>query len=260
MRFLQQLLIRWRNVRTRSSGVRKRRLGDKGLRCESLESRRFLAADIFPVFVADAPVEAAQTEVAVSNAENCPYMQALQLEIETEVETVSADLFVAAGDFNADGLMDIVDLDSLTAAIATHSADMSFDLTSDNVVDHADLSNWLATSGELNLGSGRTYYAGDADLDGEVDVIDWHHMNWHLFTSSTAWSSGDFNADGVVDGSDVALWNINKYQEVSEERPVNQQTEEVVEEPTQFAAIQEDAGNTRKVRGKLAAASRELRM
>jgi hypothetical protein len=40
------------------------------------------------------------------------------------------------------------------------------------------------------------------------DYIQW---NAHKFTSTAAWCSGDFNADGVVDGLDFVLWNDNKF-------------------------------------------------
>ncbi len=39
-------------------------------------------------------------------------------------------------------------------------------------------------------------------------VIIW---NQHKFTPVPAWCSGDFNADGVVDGRDFAYWNNHQF-------------------------------------------------
>jgi hypothetical protein len=260
MHILPQLLRIWQFSESRSAGTRNRRRVAKRLRCETLENRRFLAADIFPVVLADATSDAGDGEAAVAHAEDCPYIQSLQVDVMAAVESTPADVFVSPGDFNADGRMDIADLDALTAAIASNSSDMSFDLTLDNSVDHGDLDSWLRTSGEVNLGPGKAYFQGDADLDGEVDIIDWHHMNWHMFTSSAAWSSGDFNADGVIDGSDVGLWNKNKYQAPSEGRPVSQQNEKVAPPAAQAPAVVTETGHVRKLRAKLSTASQELRM
>ena len=87
----------------------------------------------------------------------------------------------------------------------------SFDLTNDGSVNGDDLSAWLVTAGESNLGAGRAYLVGDANLDGSVDVGDFNVWNSNQFTNTAAWCSGDFNADGSVDVGDFNLWNSNKF-------------------------------------------------
>ncbi len=115
------------------------------------------------------------------------------------------------GDFNRDGSLDCQDVDALVEVIAseTHAAD--FDLTGDSLVDHADLTQWLALAGSANLASGNAYLPGDANLDGIVEGSDFNLWNAHKFTQQAAWCSGDFSADGHIDGTDFNLWNANKF-------------------------------------------------
>ncbi|MEM7311670.1 MAG: PEP-CTERM sorting domain-containing protein [Planctomycetota bacterium] len=115
------------------------------------------------------------------------------------------------GDFNDDGAYDCADVDALVAEIAALSDDTAFDLTGDSFVDGADLDAWLSEAGEVNIGPGRSYLPGDANLDSVVDVSDFGVWNANKFTNVDAWCSGDFNADGVVDVGDFNIWNGNKF-------------------------------------------------
>ena len=87
----------------------------------------------------------------------------------------------AAGDFNADGNLDGADVDLLVARIARSDTNLLFDLTGDGRIDTADLELWRALGGAENLPSGNPYLPGDANLD------------------------------GLVDGSDFAAWNANRF-------------------------------------------------
>ncbi len=115
------------------------------------------------------------------------------------------------GDFNDDGIYDLVDIDALVAAIAAVTHDPAFDLTGDGLVNLTDRDAWLAEAGSVNLASGNAYLLGDANLDGFVDGLDFIAWNSHKFTAMAAWSAGDFTADGVVDGLDFIAWNNNKF-------------------------------------------------
>jgi hypothetical protein len=117
------------------------------------------------------------------------------------------------GDFNDDGLFDCLDIDRLVAEIASLNNNLLFDMTGDGIVDLADRDAWLSQAGEINLGPGRAYLLGDANLDGVVDGRDFVIWNINKFSSTPAWCNGDFNADGVVDGRDFVLWNAHKFQE-----------------------------------------------
>ena len=118
----------------------------------------------------------------------------------------------ADGDFNADGLYDRFDIDLLVAQIAAHGNALAFDMNGDNLVNLIDRDLWLARAGGINLGPGRSYRLGDANLDGVVDGSDFGIWNAHKFTINPAWTAGDFSADGSVDGTDFGLWNVHKFQ------------------------------------------------
>ncbi len=52
---------------------------------------------------------------------------------------------------------------------------------------------------------------GDADLDGDVDDVDFDIWNAHRFsTETTCWRSADFNGDGFTDVSDFNIWNAHR--------------------------------------------------
>jgi hypothetical protein len=82
-------------------------------------------------------------------------------------------------------------------------------LTGDGTVDQADLSAWLVEGGTATIGA--AFLDGDATLDGVVDVSDFAAWNSNKFTSTGAWCQGDFNADGVTDVGDFGIWNSNKF-------------------------------------------------
>ena len=117
------------------------------------------------------------------------------------------------GDFDGNGSYDTVDIDDLTSAIAAGSVELTtYDLNNDGIVNIDDVEHWLAEAGEANLGEGRAYLFGDANLDGNVDGSDFLAWNDAKFTNNSSWSSGDFNASGDVDGQDFLVWNNFKFQ------------------------------------------------
>ena len=115
------------------------------------------------------------------------------------------------GDFNGDGEFDCSDIDGLTHAVAMGDSNPVFDLNQDGLVNVVDVSTWLQLAGEQNLGPGRSYLPGDANLDGGVDGRDFGIWNSSRFTFHAGWCGGDFNADGFVDGSDFNIWNMYKF-------------------------------------------------
>ncbi len=115
------------------------------------------------------------------------------------------------GDFDNNSIYNCADINALTTNIASGQNTASFDLTGDGQVNGADLTAWLAEAGGVNIGVGRAYRIGDANLDGAVDGSDFGLWNGAKFTNNVNWCNGNFNADSVTDGSDFGLWNSNKF-------------------------------------------------
>ena len=89
--------------------------------------------------------------------------------------------------------------------------DPAFDLNGDGIVDLADRDAWLAEAGNVNIGPGRAYLLGDANLDGRVDISDFNVWNSNKFTSGVYWCNGNFNGDTFVDVTDFNLFNDNRF-------------------------------------------------
>ena len=113
-------------------------------------------------------------------------------------------------DLNGNGTCDLADIDALVMEVASSGNNLLFDLNGDAVVNVDDVDAWLMAAGITNLG--QPYLAGDANLDGVVDVSDFGVWNANKFTSTGKWSQADFNADGQTDVSDFGVWNANKFQ------------------------------------------------
>jgi hypothetical protein len=136
------------------------------------------------------------------------------MNVETMTDNILLETITVGGidgDFNNDGLYNCADIDSLVNDIANGTNTGSFDLTGDGQVNSADLTEWLAEAGAANIGPGRPYRVGDANLDGIVDGSDFGLWNSNKFTGNKNWCQGNFNADSVTDGSDFGLWNSNKF-------------------------------------------------
>lgn len=117
---------------------------------------------------------------------------------------------VLVGDYNADELLDGLDVDALVDRIVVGDAAAEYDLNGDLRLDIGDLSSWLAVAGKHNLASGAAYLPGDANLDGIVNVIDFELWNMSKFGSTHQWTLGNFNADSVIDVSDFNIWHNNQ--------------------------------------------------
>jgi hypothetical protein len=115
------------------------------------------------------------------------------------------------GDFNDDGRYSCEDIDTLMAGIATGDASTLLDMNLDGRLDLRDRDAWLSQAGGANLGPGRSFLPGDANLDGAVDGTDLAIWNDHRFTNDTRWCHGNFNGDTVVDVSDFSLWFQHRF-------------------------------------------------
>ncbi len=111
-----------------------------------------------------------------------------------------------AGDFDGDGAVTALDLNTLFGALG--GADMAFDLTGDGVVDQADVDEWVFNLVPIGDNYGTIY--GDFNLDGAVDAGDLALLGSKFGTvNNLGWSVGDGNGDGWVDAGDLALLGAN---------------------------------------------------
>ena len=107
-----------------------------------------------------------------------------------------------AGDFNLDGLLDTRDVDLLVSGIVDGENSTTLDMTSDGIVDDADLSMWLTDAAIAN-GFTEAYLLGDANLDGVVNAVDLNEVGIHWLQDAPRWSAGDFTANGTVNALDL---------------------------------------------------------
>ena len=110
---------------------------------------------------------------------------------------------VTATDLNQDGVSDVADLDLLIAqrpAITSNvtPATSRLDLNGDELIEAADLTEWLSLAATEN-GLSSQYLEGDANLDGSVDAPDLNAVGRNWVSDTSAWSEGDFTGDGTVD-------------------------------------------------------------
>ena len=102
-----------------------------------------------------------------------------------------------------DASCDTDDLNALIAALNT--TDVLFDLTSDGVVDVADLDEWLSLAATEN-GYSSPYLRGDLHLDRDVDLSDYNMLTLYFNPSGTygpyLWDHANFDGDNDVDLAD----------------------------------------------------------
>jgi hypothetical protein len=102
------------------------------------------------------------------------------------------------GDFSGNGSLDVADIDALTGQSASGSNPAEYDLTSDALVNEADVKAWISDLYHS--------WVGDANLDGEFnssDLVTALAAGTYEMDTAAVWSTGDFNGDGRFNSSDL---------------------------------------------------------
>jgi hypothetical protein len=102
------------------------------------------------------------------------------------------------GDFNRDGVLDVLDIDQLTGVVQAATNDPQFDLNADGLVDDQDRRVWV---NDL-----KGTYFGDSNLDGEfnsTDLVDVLSAGTYEVAIGSSWATGDYDGNGFTDSSDL---------------------------------------------------------
>jgi hypothetical protein len=111
----------------------------------------------------------------------------------------------AAGDFDGDGHVNAADIDILADAIAAGLTDSRYDINGDSAVDAQDLISHIATLVERTDG-GIGAYRGDFNLDGFVDATDLAVLKANFGSADgLGFASGNCNTDDLIDATDLAI-------------------------------------------------------
>jgi hypothetical protein len=105
---------------------------------------------------------------------------------------------IRSGDFNTNGILDIEDINLLTAASATGDDPSEFNLNSDVLVNVTDITIWVHDF----FGT----WFGDANLNKEFnssDLASVFHAGLYETGDSAVWETGDWNGDGIFDSGDM---------------------------------------------------------
>jgi hypothetical protein len=152
------------------------------------------------LFIKDLVVEAGATLTLIGTPR--VYYQTLSVHPMASIIAPEGQLLPlsAVGDFNADGTLDVLDLDLLQSAFG--SSNPQLDLNIDGVVSQSDLQIWLHDSK-------KTWY-GDANLDGLFETDDLVQIfAAGQFEDQTydnsIWPSGDFDGDRDFTTTDLVF-------------------------------------------------------
>jgi hypothetical protein len=125
--------------------------------------------------------------------------------IETDPAFTINVVAFAPGDYNGDNLVDAADIDILADEIEAGTTDLTYDVNGDSVVDENDLIAHIATLvGRTDGGTGT--YRGDFNLDGYVDGTDLAILKASFGLTGLGYADGNANADDFVNGTDLAIF------------------------------------------------------
>ena len=109
-------------------------------------------------------------------------------------------MYCRPGDFNSDGVVDVLDLEELNQATKNGSNDWQYDINIDGQVNNDDVLAWITWSKGTCI--------GDVNLDGvfdSTDLIELFQVGIYESGDTATWVTGDWNGDCVFDSSDLLL-------------------------------------------------------
>jgi hypothetical protein len=115
------------------------------------------------------------------------------------------------GDFDANGIVGLMDLDALAHVLANGRVDHRYDVNYDSKIDREDQRIWVEQI--------RKTWFGDANLDGLFDTSDLISVfkageYEDSVSDNSTWSDGDWNADLEFDTGDLTLaFQSNGYEQ-----------------------------------------------
>jgi hypothetical protein len=110
------------------------------------------------------------------------------------------------GDFDADGDVDTDDIDLL----CDNLGDAAYDLDGDGDADEDDFVYLIQELVELTDGSGRTGTdVGDFNLDGLINATDLAIMNPNFGSAGMLYQNGNANCDDLINATDLAILAAN---------------------------------------------------
>lgn len=153
-------------------------------------------------------------------ADNLPILNGVTL------ERVEAEGIV--GDFNADGVLDIADINLLVTESASGANTPSFDLNADNLVNDGDINVWVKDLSNS--------WIGDANLDGEFnssDLVAVFTQAKYEQDQDANWAQGDWTGDLRFGSSDL----VAAFADAGFEQGPRAPQAEVVPEPSTLVLV-----------------------
>ena len=112
------------------------------------------------------------------------------------------DATTMTGDFNDDGWVNADDIDLL----CDNLGDVDYDVDGDGDADVDDLTFLVENFVDLTTGGIGTAM-GDFNLDGVVNGTDLSIMNSSFGLLGAGWAQGNANCDDIIDGTDLSILN-----------------------------------------------------
>lgn len=136
-------------------------------------------------------------DISVLAADNTDWVRIRQDELQQTLSWDSVGYF--PGDFDDNEILNALDIDSLSDAVATSSTDLTFDMNGDGIVDERDRSTWVSAN--------QTHF-GDVNLDGTVSFPDFLILSEN-FGQPGGWADGNFTTDDLVGFPDFLILSEN---------------------------------------------------